>query len=310
MRKIRKLIDPAIRETMVLPKSIDELTLQLNKNYMPSYDNIDYLTNEISDILCMAATGGGISKRELYTNDEEIILSFRRCVVLNGINNVVSRPDIVDRSVIAELERIEKQERKDEATLWQEFDRDRPSILGGMFDALAKAMTIYPTISVKELPRMADYAKWGYAIAEALGLGGQKFLDAYNRNQDRVNQEVIADHPVASAVVAFMADRKEWTGTVAALLGNLNEMAHKENMDTKDRLWPKRANILGRRLNEVKSNLQDMGICFSKEHDTAGTVITVTNAHGPTKHRRKRLPSRPSKNTEASSDAEWDLEDL
>ncbi|WP_128751388.1 hypothetical protein [Desulfosporosinus sp. HMP52] len=126
MKKIRKLIDPAIKETMVLPKSIDELTLQLSKNYMPSYDNIDHLTHEISDILCMAATGGGISKRELYTNEGEVILTFLRCVVLNGINTVVSRPDIVDRSVISELERIEKYERKDEASLWKEFEVDRP----------------------------------------------------------------------------------------------------------------------------------------------------------------------------------------
>ena len=51
------------------------------------------------------------------------------------------------------------------------FEADKPSILGGIFDVLVKAMNIYPTVSLQSFPRMADFAQWGYAIGEALGTG-------------------------------------------------------------------------------------------------------------------------------------------
>ncbi|MDR9787650.1 MAG: hypothetical protein RJR37_10485 [Peptococcaceae bacterium MAG4] len=57
-------------------------------NYAPCFDNLDGLSPWQSDMLCQAATGGGISKRELYTDMEEVILSFLRCPMLNGINLV------------------------------------------------------------------------------------------------------------------------------------------------------------------------------------------------------------------------------
>ena len=62
-RVIRKLIDPAVRDTMTLPTDKNELALMLMTNYAPCFDNLDGLSPWQSDMLCQAATGGGISKR-------------------------------------------------------------------------------------------------------------------------------------------------------------------------------------------------------------------------------------------------------
>ncbi|MDO9574822.1 MAG: toprim domain-containing protein, partial [Candidatus Contubernalis sp.] len=147
-RIFRKLIDPAHRDTMTLPTDKNELALMLMTNYAPCFDNLDGLQPWQSDMLCCAATGGGISKRELYTDMDEVILSFLRCPMLNGINLVASRDDLIDRSLIFQLERIDEEHRKEEKEFWKEFERDRPLILGAIFDTLSKAMKIHSTVKL------------------------------------------------------------------------------------------------------------------------------------------------------------------
>ena len=279
MRKFRKIVDPAVRDLYVLSNSEQDLAIVLANNYAPCFDNIESISHRQSDMLCMAATGGGISKRTLYTDDDETILEFKHCTGLNGINVVATRPDLLDRSVIIELDRIPAEKRQEEAIVWQAFEADLPSIMGGYFGAISKAMAIYPTVKIESLPRMADYCRWGYALAEALGYGGQAFIDAYTRNISRTNENAINEDPVAAAVVAFMRDRSEWQGYVAKLLTELERAADDERINVKARRWPKAAHVLTSRLKEVKSNLEEVGIRYERQHDGGGTQIRIENDH-------------------------------
>ena len=254
----RKLIDPAHRDTMTLPTNKNELALMLMTNYAPVFDNLDGLQAWQSDMLCQAATGGGISKRELYTDIDEVILSFRRCPSLNGINQVASRDDLLDRSVLFQLNRIDEADRKEEAVFWQEFEKDRPFILGALFDAISGAMRIYPTLKLDRLPRMADFARWGVAVAEAIKRGsGSEFLKAYYMNIAGAVEEAVMGDMVGAAIVYFMDGKETWTGTATELLGLLNELP---SVNVKEKAWPKRPHTLTRRLNKIKSALADYGI--------------------------------------------------
>jgi len=267
-RVIRKLIDPAVRDTMTLPTDKNELALMLMTNYAPCFDNLDGLSPWQSDMLCQAATGGGISKRELYTDTEEVILSFLRCPMLNGINLVASRDDLLDRCVLFNLERIDEEARKTEAEFWREFEGDRPYILGAIFDVLAKALQIYPDVKLPALPRMADFATWGYAIMEAAGGMGEAFLRAYRKNVAGAVEEAVINDVVGAAVAEFMDGKEEWEGTATELLEALSELP---SVNEKDKAWPKRPHTLTRRLNNLKSALADYGIKVqtAKDYRTA-----------------------------------------
>jgi len=274
-RMTRAIVDPAMRELLIMPNSTADLALSIANNYMPAYDNLDSLSSEKSDLLCTAATGGSFSKRALFTDDDEVLLSFKRCVVLNGINLVVTKPDLLDRSIILELERIAEEERKEERTIWEAFEADRPRIIGGALTALSKAMSIYPKVQLDRLGRMADFTRWGYAIAEAIGYRGEDFLEAYAKNQGKSNEEAISAHPVASAVVALMAATPTWKGTVAKLLSTLEQIAEKEKINTNVRVWPNAAHVLSKRLKEVQSNLKQKGITFDIRHAGDAKNITI-----------------------------------
>ena len=142
-------------------------------------------------------------------------------------------------------------------------------------------MTIYPKVRLDRLGRMADFTRWGYAIAEAMGIGGESFLEAYLNNQNRSNEEAVAAKPVAAAVVAMMKTADSWEGSVAKLLGVLERVAAKEKINTYVKVWPKAAHILSRRLKEVQSNLKMAGIVFTIRHDGDAKVITIKKTDVP-----------------------------
>jgi hypothetical protein len=266
MRMIKSLVDPAIQDLLSMPTSKQDMVLILANNYMPCFDNLDSLSIDKSDLLCMAATGGAFSKRTLYSDADETILRFLRCVVLNGISLVATRPDLLDRSILQELERIPRDERKTEAEVWRTFEEDKAKILGSIFNTLAQAMKVQPSLHLTQTGRMADFTVWGYAIAEAMGIGGDAFLKVYLGNQEAANDEALSSHPVAAAVMALLANCPSWSGSVSTLLTELERIAERERINTRIKTWPAEASVLSKRLKEIKSNLEEIGIYYEIRH--------------------------------------------
>ena len=297
LKILRRLVDPAQKELQSLPNDQKELPLTLYKNYMPAFDNLSNLHEWQSDALCCAATGGGISKRKLYTDDEEVILSFLRCVTLDGINTVATKPDLLDRSIAFDLERISEDERKTERQFWEDFAKAKPVIIGGIFDILSKAMAIYPTVKLDNLPRMADFCQWGYAIAEAMGWSGTNFLQAYYKNIGRANDEAIRNSPVAAAVMAFIREQGFWQGSSAELLNKITDIAFRERIDAYSKSWPKSADALTKRLKHYKSNFIDAGFECLMDRDGHTKKTTITFQQVREKRSARYAPSAKLDNT-------------
>ena len=290
-KMLRRLIDPSELELLALPNDVGNLVMILDHHWAPIFDNIDNIKPWQSDALCRAVTGEGVSKRSLYTNDDAFIYSYRRCVGLNGINPCATRPDLLDRSILIELDRIPDDKQWTEADLWERFEEARPGILGSIFDVLSRAVPEYPNLVLQGLPRMADFAKWGCAIAIAMGYTQDDFLRAYDNSIKRQHQEAIEGHPVALAMVAFMSDKSTWVGTPSNLLKQLKLVANKEDIDTRQELLPKAPHMLTRRLNEVRANLMELGIRIEKSRGSCRQINVHKNQSGDGKNRSSDGPN-------------------
>ena len=99
-----------------------------------TFDNVSGLPSWISDTLCRLATGGGFAVRQLYTDQEEVIFTATRPIILNGIEDIVTRPDLADRGLFLQLQPISEASRRTEAEFWQAFRQDCPKILGALLD--------------------------------------------------------------------------------------------------------------------------------------------------------------------------------
>ena len=132
-------------------------------------DNLSRLPLWLSDALCSLSTGGGFATRALYTDGDEKTFDAQRPIILNGIDEVATSGDLLDRAIVVYLPRIPDTERRTEAALRQDFEGARPFILGATFDIVVQGLRKLPSVRRDWLPRMADFALWGCAVAPALG---------------------------------------------------------------------------------------------------------------------------------------------
>ena len=270
---VRLLVDPSKIDFLELVSSKNEMVQQLSHHWCCLYDNLSGFTDVISDCLCRAVTGGGHSKRQLYTDDEDIFYRFRRCIVLNGINLAAEKPDLLDRTISLKLKRISEDKRKEERKMLLEFEEQRPLILGAIFNVISKAKALRGSIELDNLPRLADFTLWGCAITEALGHSKEEFLEAYYDNIGDHHDEVIQASPVASALVSFMEDHEDWEGSPTELHSELEDIAISQKISIKSKEWPKAPNILTRRLNELETNLIEVGIRYTCRKGGKGRKI-------------------------------------
>ncbi|MFH1688785.1 MAG: hypothetical protein ABIE42_00935, partial [Candidatus Eisenbacteria bacterium] len=277
-RMLRQLIDPSALEVLSFPHSPTELVQQLSHHWALFYDNISSIPTSVSDILCRTVTGEGFSKRELFSDDEDIIYEFRRCVGMNGVNVAAHKPDLLDRCVLFGLESIRPECRKPEESIWRAFEEERPRLLGSALDVLSRAMVSRKSIRLARLPRMADFALWGYAVAEALGHSGEEFLAAYEGNATARNEEALQASPVAAMVIEFMEHPTEWEGTATELLAELEVLAKGHAVNTKAREWPRAPHVLTRRLNEVRPNLAAVGIEIETRRGARRRSVVIRKA--------------------------------
>jgi hypothetical protein len=273
---IKMLVDPAKPKLLTIYSDQKEFIQQLAHNYLVLYDNLKYTPKWLSDEVCKAVTGVGSTKRKLYSDDDDIVYEYRRCVGFNGINLGLTEPDILDRSIMIELQRIRKENTKQEADIMAEFLKLRPKLLAYIFDTLVKAIKIKLTIQLNDLPRMADSAIWGEAIARAMGYKELEFISVYYDNIGKQNTEAIDNSPLGQAIIKWVNSwyKEEapcsWQSTMLEGLEELNIVAERENIDT-SKSWPKAANSLSRALRPLLSNLREgPGINITIRRNTTG----------------------------------------
>ena len=230
-------------------------------SWVVTLDNLSWVPDWFSDALCRLATGGGLSTRELYTDADEIIFDAQRPVLLNGIEEVVTRGDLLDRLIHANLPRIPDEERRPEAEFWAEFDRVRPRLYGALLDAAVCALRNVADVHLDRHPRMADAARWVTAAEPALGWEHGTFLDAYLRNREDADDLALEASPLAQLV----RDLGDFRGTATELLEKLDARAP-FNI-TRAKSWPRTPSTLSNRLRRLAPNLRANGIEveFTKE---------------------------------------------
>ncbi len=156
-RVARLLVDPHSAPLLGEPASMRDLMATAVNTWLLTFDNVREVAPWLSDALCRLAVGGGQASRSLFTNDQVTYAYTQRPIVLNGIDDIVTRGDLIDRSLFLYTQPIGDGMRLAEAALWSSFQADYPSILGGLLDSIAKGLSVLPSVVLERVPRMADF---------------------------------------------------------------------------------------------------------------------------------------------------------
>jgi hypothetical protein len=130
-----------------------------------------------------------------------VLFDAPRPVILNGIEDIVPRPDLADRAVFLTLQPIPEEHRRPEAKLWVALEVERPRILGVLLDAVVAGLSRLPETQLQKLPRMADFALWATACETAVWSPGT-FWAAYCGDRDEAVEGVIDADSIAATVRA------------------------------------------------------------------------------------------------------------
>ena len=133
---------------------------------MLSFDNVSGLPAWISDTLCRLSTGGGFAVRQLYTDQDEVLFDATRPVILNGIEDIVTRPDLADRALFLGLEPIPEECRRPEQELWSAFENERPQILGVLLDALVHGLRRLPQTRLERPTPACGFCALGHGLRD------------------------------------------------------------------------------------------------------------------------------------------------
>lgn len=277
LRRFESIVDPKNIDLCSIPKTEDSMSIRLSNNYVNCFDNLSYLKHDVSDLLCRCATGGTNVRRTLYENSDETIFNLKSVVLLNGVDAVVTESDLLDRTLIIELDKIKPDELKTEHDLNSSFQDDLPVIVGTCMNIVAVAMQDKEEVSLKNKVRMADFFEWAVKIGRVMGYKDETVANLLVKNQKTVNEQAIYENTVAQALIILMEHKKTLTESVTDLLGKLKKVAADNNIDTATS-FPKQPNALSRKLNQIRSNLEEYGITYEVKNVGSHKQITLNNS--------------------------------
>src|SRR5262245_10636944 len=164
VRVRQRIIDPNLD---VRPfRLVDDLFIAALHSWIPTFDNLTEMPGDISDGICMIATGSAYGKRALRTDADQFIIQVARPMLFGGIPiDLAERDDLASRSIVLELPLLGDDDVKFEEEFWQEFEAARPRILGCLLDGVVGALRDYQGIDLRGWGRirMSEFARWAEA---------------------------------------------------------------------------------------------------------------------------------------------------
>lgn len=255
-RRIRALLDPSVAPLRSSPRDERDLAIAASNGRVVALDNVSKIPDVLSDALCRLSTGGGFATRELYSDQEEVLLDYVRPAILTGITEIATRGDLIDRMIQVVLEPIPETERLTEAELEHLWQKIAPAALGGLLDATVVGLARIDEVRLDRLPRLADHARWVAAAEPALGWSPGRYLAALEEARDGAIQSALETSPLTTPITDLAKDG--FTGTAAELLERLNGTV--DESVTKRKSWPRSARALSGVLRRLAPDLRTIGV--------------------------------------------------
>lgn len=257
---IRNIVDPQVGGLQKLPRDDGSLVASLNASDILAYDNVSRISDDLSDSFCSIATGTGFSMRRLYTNFDLVTVVARRPIILNGIGDVVARPDLMDRSLVVSFRTLRDDERKGEKELLEEFRKLCPSMLGAVLDSVSRALRRHSQVDAPGI-RLLDFARWAVGATSSES-EEQRLRNALLGNRSNLQVAAIDNDVFAQAVIEWIEEVGSATMTVTEILAQLN--SRRADAGRKGDGWPLKPESVSAKLGRLAPVLLGAGIEVEK----------------------------------------------
>ncbi|MEO0652579.1 MAG: hypothetical protein AAFZ65_18045, partial [Planctomycetota bacterium] len=256
-QKLKSLIDPSPSGLVRVPTKEDDWATTASHQWVVGVDNVSEIKAWFSDALCRTATGEGITKRRLYSDNGVVMLTFRRSTLLTAIDLGILRGDLAQRAMIVELMPFGEAGYAGEIELNRLFQQAKPRILGAVYDLAADVLRTVRDVRLDSPGRLVEFEKILAAIDQIQGTRG---LDRYRSTASRVAIDVVESTPVGLAVAQVAARTGSWAGTFGQLLKQIERYRTPRD-------WPTSPRLLGSQVRRMADELEEVGIAVRLPDD-------------------------------------------
>ncbi|WP_428307994.1 hypothetical protein [Lacipirellula sp.] len=264
-RMVRNLIDPHKALIKTLSRNEHDLVISAENSLVVALDNVSHIDDKLSDSLCRLATGVGFSTRKLYTDSDEKIFDVCRPVIINSIGEVITRPDLLERSIVISIPVIPEAGRQTEEEISQRYTALHGEMLGALLNGAVEALRNYQNLKLSTKHRMADFQQWAAAAMPAFGWTAEDFNAAYDENIQAAQDAAMEGNPVVTAIrLLLKIHGGRWPATnqikgASDLLQELEALPDGPKFKIQAG-WPQRGTALGRALVRLSPLMRRSGI--------------------------------------------------
>lgn len=282
LKTIMGTIDPKVAILGGLPENESDLIAATYSAGAASFDNLSSIA-KMSDQLCRLSTGGGLSKRRLWTDNESVNYRAMKPLLLAGIDPTFYKQDLSERIMRVTLKKPD--EYMEDEKFNETLEKDRAVWLGAILDLVSLCIREVPDVrEVKS--RFATYVRIGSVVAKAMGYGDGWFAEAVRQKQT----VEIADVALSDYVLMYVAWSIASAGTDSGCISAnskawLDRMTQEVREGTFDAPWrdvPENAKQMGNRLMGAAPELEKRGVKIARgrrrefivswEHDEQAAV--------------------------------------
>jgi len=284
---LKGLLDPinqkALSPILRAPKNDEAFTVACCHQHLVAYNNVSTLPLWWQDALCRYVTGDMDIDRTKYSNYDLSTAVLQGPVILNGITMGSLRHDLAQRTVVLDLRKISKTERRYDADMAASWEKARPQVLGGLLDLLSTVLASLSSVRLAENPRMADFAR---ICAAYDTVTGDSALRAYLREVEALPGRIVEEDAVAHAVKTFAVQQKHWSGTARQLAAALPQG---------ETSLPTDPAKLSERLRRVEDVLAEVGVFVTRRTSNGSKLIELRYTPRDAAAGRRRRADRVAK---------------
>lgn len=267
------IIAPSSVSLQPLPRSAVDLAIAAAQGPLCAFDNVRTIPQWLSDLLCLMATSGVVTGRQLYSNDGQSVINLHCPAIITSLHSVIAEPDLADRSLQINVPLLDTERRRDPAVLMREFEQDRPIIYRGALELIAEIYQQLPLVEPVNPQRVYRFSHWLAALERVEGVPAGGYQKWYRDSLGQVMLDSLHESALNVAVLDFIETQPQgfWSGTAAELLIALNRATGRRSWSGGD--WPVNEIALSRRLRASVAAFRTQGIDI---RFTRGRVRRIT----------------------------------
>lgn len=276
-----RLIDPQKAQVRKAPTKEDDVPVQAAACHLLAWDNLSTVPGWFSDVLCGLATGLTETRRKLYSDADVYVFGAMRSTLVNGIEDLATRADLLSRALLVHLETMPHEQRKELDVVKADFEAARPSLLGAVFDAVSCSLRNKDRIVVKHPPRMADMANWVTRAEPALGWERGTYVTMFQTSVEEAASISLEASPLGQGLLQWLRYHpRGYDGYAASFLDELNRSLD-INLDIRRRKgWPALPHFFTSELRRIAPSLRRQGWEVAIERERKGARVTLTHVSG------------------------------